>query len=82
MPTYEYECIDCGYHFEVKQSISDNPINECPQCGGKVKRVISGGTGFIMKGGNSSFDGGLTRCGREQTCCGRETPCRTPPCKN
>lgn len=50
MPTYEYECIDCNYIFEEFQRISDPPITTCPNCNGKIKRIISGGTGFLFKG--------------------------------
>jgi len=50
MPTYEYECIDCGYTFEVFQRMMDNPLKKCPKCKKKVKRLISGGAGIICKG--------------------------------
>lgn len=50
MPTYDYKCEKCGYKFEELQSMSAAPLTECPQCKGKVKRLISGGTGMIFKG--------------------------------
>ena len=50
MPTYEYECRKCHHHFEESQSISAKPLQTCPQCQGKVDRVISGGSGFLFKG--------------------------------
>jgi len=50
MPTYEYQCHSCGYYFEEFQSIHDKPIEACPKCGGKVKRLLSSGYGFIFKG--------------------------------
>ena len=50
MPTYEYKCLDCEVGFDRFQSITEDPIRECPECGGKVKRLISGGAGFIFKG--------------------------------
>jgi len=50
MPTYEYECRECSYTFEAFQSINDAPIKTCPLCGGKVKRLIGGGSGIIFKG--------------------------------
>ncbi|GHU59506.1 hypothetical protein FACS189444_4910 [Spirochaetia bacterium] len=50
MPTYEYECKTCGHSFEVFQSMKDDPINVCPQCGKEVRRLINGGTGIIFKG--------------------------------
>jgi len=50
MPTYEYECENCNYHFEKFQKMSDEAIKECPECEGPVRRLISGGAGFIFKG--------------------------------
>lgn len=50
MPTYEYECRSCEKTFDVFQSMSDAPLAACPTCGGKVRRLIGGGTGIIFKG--------------------------------
>ena len=50
MPTYEYKCLKCGIRFERFQSITEEPIKTCPECGGEVKRLISPGGGFIFKG--------------------------------
>jgi putative FmdB family regulatory protein len=50
MPTYEYECKSCGHTFEAFQSMRDEPIKDCPQCGREVRRLINGGTGVIFKG--------------------------------
>ena len=50
MPTYEYECEKCHHQFEKFQSMTDEPVKVCPVCGGKVKRLISGGGGFLFKG--------------------------------
>ena len=50
MPTYEYECSKCGHQFEHFQSIKDKPLQRCPQCKGKVKRLIGTGAGIIFKG--------------------------------
>jgi len=50
MPTYEYECRECHCTFEQFQQMSDEPVKVCPKCGGKVRRLIGGGTGIIFKG--------------------------------
>ncbi|MDH5185578.1 MAG: zinc ribbon domain-containing protein [candidate division WOR-3 bacterium] len=50
MPTYEYQCNECGHHFELFQPITDSPVKSCPVCQGKVRRLISGGSGLIFKG--------------------------------
>jgi putative FmdB family regulatory protein len=41
MPLYEYACDACGHRFEVIQKFSDSPIQECPKCGGSVRKLIS-----------------------------------------
>ncbi|MFH1846949.1 MAG: FmdB family zinc ribbon protein [Candidatus Omnitrophota bacterium] len=50
MPTYNYECIDCGHSFECFQSMTDAPLKECPKCEGQIKKLISTGSGIIFKG--------------------------------
>lgn len=50
MPTYEYECNNCRFHFELLQGINEPPVKNCPKCGGGVRRLISGGAGLIFKG--------------------------------
>ena len=50
MPTYNYYCSDCDTHFSYFQKMSEAPITKCENCGGKVKRIITGGTGLIFKG--------------------------------
>ena len=50
MPTYEYECLKCGYRFERFQKITENPIKTCPKCRKLVRRLIGTGSGIIFKG--------------------------------
>ena len=50
MPTYEYRCSKCRHEFEVVQKMVDDPLTDCPECGGKVKRLIGSGAGIIFKG--------------------------------
>ncbi len=52
MPTYEYKCNHCGVGFERFQSITAQPVKDCPECEekGTVSRLISGGAGFIFRG--------------------------------
>jgi putative FmdB family regulatory protein len=49
MPTYVYECDDCGVRFERLQSYSEAPLRDCPECSGHVHRVIQP-VGVIFKG--------------------------------
>ncbi len=50
MPTYEYECLSCKHKFEILQSITARPKTKCPECGKKLKKLISSTGGFIFKG--------------------------------
>lgn len=50
MPTYEYQCDECGHRFDQFQSIKADPLTECEVCKGKVRRLISAGGGLIFKG--------------------------------
>lgn len=50
MPTYDYECRHCTHTFEYFQSMSDEPLEICPECGGALRRLIGGGSGIIFKG--------------------------------
>ena len=51
MPTYEYQCEKCSHCMEVLQSIKDEPLKDCPACQTEsLKRLISGGVGFALKG--------------------------------
>ena len=50
MPTYDYKCLECDIQFERFQGITAPVLEECPECGGKVKRLIGAGAGLIFKG--------------------------------
>jgi putative FmdB family regulatory protein len=49
MPTYEYRCRDCGHELEVQQSFHDDPLTECPSCGGDLRKRFSP-VGITFKG--------------------------------
>ena len=54
MPLYEYQCESCSHRFERIQKFSDPPVDTCPQCSGKVRKLISSpaiqfkGSGFYI----------------------------------
>lgn len=52
MPTYEYECQQCGHRFEEFQNITAAPLQTCSaaSCTGSVKRLIGTGGGLLFKG--------------------------------
>lgn len=51
MPTYDYQCKECGHTFEEFQSMSSDLLVTCPSCGKPaLKRLMAGGAGMIFKG--------------------------------
>ncbi len=50
MPTYEYECTQCGHICEEFKPVSAPRRQRCPKCRSKVERLISGGLGVHFKG--------------------------------
>ncbi len=49
MPIYEYECDGCGKRHEIMQKITAKPLAHCPDCGGRMHKLISH-TSFVLKG--------------------------------
>lgn len=50
MPIYEYECQKCGYHHEVLQKISDEPLTDCPACHENALKKLVSAAGFRLSG--------------------------------
>ena len=51
MPTYDYLCDECGYEFELFQSINDSHKKKCPECGKlKLRRLFGTGAAVVFKG--------------------------------
>lgn len=83
MPTYEYVCTKCGQYFEIRQSMKDEPLRICPECGAQIQRQISGGTGFIFKSSGATRRDSGKSCSLEETgktCCGADRRCSDSPC--
>ncbi len=49
MPTYQYQCTDCGEPLEIQQSFTDDALTECPACGGRLRKVFNA-VGVVFKG--------------------------------
>jgi putative FmdB family regulatory protein len=49
LPTYEYACTACGHRLDAVQSFTDDPLTECPECGGALRKVY-GAVGIVLKG--------------------------------
>lgn len=51
MPTYDYECDNCGHKFELYQGINDPKAKKCPACGKlKLRRLLGTGAAIVFKG--------------------------------
>lgn len=50
MPIYEYRCGSCGNTIEVIQKFSDRPLRKCPDCAGRLEKLVSR-TSFQLRGG-------------------------------
>jgi putative FmdB family regulatory protein len=49
MPIYEYACTACGERTEAKQGFDDPPLEVCPVCGGRLRKLFSP-VGIVFKG--------------------------------
>jgi putative FmdB family regulatory protein len=41
VPIYDYRCDACGHAFSAVQAMTDAPLERCPQCGARPRRVPS-----------------------------------------
>jgi putative FmdB family regulatory protein len=49
MPIYVYQCETCGLTFERRQHMTEPSLEDCPECDGRVHRVIQP-VGIVFKG--------------------------------
>ncbi len=56
MPTYDYQCSNCGHIFEIRQSITAKPKTRmkdpCTQCNkiSPIKRLLGSGGAVLFRG--------------------------------
>jgi putative FmdB family regulatory protein len=82
MPTYEYACKGCGHRFDVWQSMSDDALTICPECGGELRKVFAPpaisfkGSGFYAtdhgKKAKPSESDGATKDGAKKDGAGKD----------
>ena len=71
MPTYDYQCRECGAVTEVIHSMREDGPSVCDRCGGELRRVLYP-AGIIFKGpGFYSTD---SRSGASKAITGSSTP--------
>jgi putative FmdB family regulatory protein len=70
VPIYEYRaageacCKLCRDRFEVRQRMNEGPLKSCPECGARVRKLIS--RPFLVREESLDEDGLLDRCAREE----------------
>jgi putative FmdB family regulatory protein len=49
MPIYDYRCDHCGHSFSAVQSFSEQPLEKCPHCGKRPRRLFTA-PAIVFKG--------------------------------
>jgi putative FmdB family regulatory protein len=65
MPTYEYKC-DKGHVFEVIQSMSEDALTKCEECGAPAQRVLFAPAVHFKGKGFYNTDYGTKKRAREK----------------
>jgi putative FmdB family regulatory protein len=69
LPTYSYKCTECGTAFDIQQAFTDDTLTECPNCGGKLRKVFTAigvsfnGSGFYRNDSRSGEKSGSSSSG-------------------
>jgi putative FmdB family regulatory protein len=50
MPTYTYQCENCGVRFDQYQKFTDEPLLVCPECSEAALRKVYQPVGIVFKG--------------------------------
>jgi len=50
MPIYEFQCSQCGHHFDRLQKLSDPDPEACPNCGAPKPRHLLSAPSFRLAG--------------------------------
>jgi putative FmdB family regulatory protein len=79
MPTYEYQCLKCGYKFDWFQEMTEEPLKRCSRCGGKLERMIGPGAGIIFKGSGFYATDYAKKPKKEETRSSKETKSNNKP---
>ncbi|MDH6577048.1 FmdB family zinc ribbon protein [Kitasatospora sp. MAP5-34] len=69
MPTYQYQCTECGNGLEAVQKFTDDALTTCPECQGRLRKIFSAvgvvfkGSGFYRTDSRSSSTSSVTGSG-------------------
>jgi putative FmdB family regulatory protein len=79
VPTYQYQCTECGSALEVIQSFTDDALTECPECAGRLRKVFNA-VGVVFKG--SGFYRNDSRSTSTSSDAQKSEPAKKEPVKN
>jgi putative FmdB family regulatory protein len=49
VPTYSYECTECGNRFDIVQAFTDETLTTCENCSGRLRKLFNS-VGIVFKG--------------------------------
>ncbi|OBG75473.1 MULTISPECIES: FmdB family zinc ribbon protein [unclassified Mycobacterium] len=49
MPTYSYQCTECGDRFDIVQAFTDDALTTCKRCSGRLRKRFNS-VGVVFKG--------------------------------
>jgi putative FmdB family regulatory protein len=49
VPTYSYECTECGNRFDIVQAFTDDTLTTCENCSGRLRKLFNS-VGIVFKG--------------------------------
>jgi putative FmdB family regulatory protein len=49
VPTYSYECTECGNRFDMVQAFTDDALTTCDECSGRLRKLFNS-VGIVFKG--------------------------------
>jgi putative FmdB family regulatory protein len=82
MPTYTYQCENCGIRFDQYQKFSEDPLIVCPECGEPTLRKVYQPVGIVFKGKGFYATDNRSPSGQSYTSEKDEPSKKTPEEKN
>jgi len=73
VPTYAYACTACGHAFDAVQKFTDAALTECPECGGRLRKVYTSigvtfkGSGFYRNDSRAAAKGESGKASSEKS---------------
>jgi putative FmdB family regulatory protein len=80
VPTYQYQCTECGNGLEVVQKFTDEALTVCPNCEGRLRKVFSAvgvvfkGSGFYRTDSRSSSSSSVSSASSSSSSASSSTP--------